>query len=339
MSQVVEKETTQPNGQTDTAGRASNGRLTGIVLALTAIIALMLLAFMAPTMSSGPKDLPLALSGPAPVTTKVEGMLDQKQPGAFDITTYENPAEVKDKVLEREAIGGIILAPSGAEVIVASGAGAPFKQVMTGLAHGLEAQGQKVSVEDVAPLPDGDPQGVGLNMLALPLAFGGMASATLLSFGAKGRRWGRVVGAAAFSILAGLVLGSIIQSGYGVTDGNYLALAGILALGIAATSMFILGMNSLFGAAGLGIGAILTIFVSNPLSGIATGWQWLPSPWGWFGQYLPIGAAGTAVRSVAYFDGHGMTHAIVVLLCWIALGVGLVAISARRKKAAERAGA
>ena len=51
------------------------------------------------------------------------------------------------------------------------------------------------------------------------------------------------------------------------------------------------------------IGSML--FISNPISGLATGPQWLPHPWGTIGQFLPVGAAGTALRSVAYFDGRG----------------------------------
>lgn len=68
------------------------------------------------------------------------------------------------------------------------------------------------------------------------------------------------------------------------------------------------------------------MFVANPLSGMATGWQWLPQPWGAIGQQLPIGAAGTALRSVAFFDGTGMTHALIVLVCWAAAGLLLIAL-------------
>jgi hypothetical protein len=83
---------------------------------------------------------------------------------------------------------------------------------------------------------------------------------------------------------------------------------------------------------GLALGAVLTLFVSNPLSGIATGWQWLPSPWGAVGQYMPIGAAGNATRSVAFFDGAGIAHSVWVLLAWIAVGVLLVGAAAVRNR-------
>lgn len=41
------------------------------------------------------------------------------------------------------------------------------------------------------------------------------------------------------------------------------------------------------------------------------------------GQLLPPGAAGTLVRSVAYFDGHGGGTAAVTLVVWIAAGLAL----------------
>jgi len=70
-----------------------------------------------------------------------------------------------------------------------------------------------------------------------------------------------------------------------------------LAFGVAATSLFILGMESLLGMAGLGVGAVLMMFVATPLSGLAAGRHWLPQPWGFIGQRLPIGAAFIAISA------------------------------------------
>ena len=112
-----------------------------------------------------------------------------------------------------------------------------------------------------------------------------------------------------------------------------------LALGVAAISLFVLGMESLLGYAGFGVGGLLMMFIANPLSGMATGWQWLPSPWGFIGQLLPIGSTGTLVRSVAFFDGHGIGMPLTVLFIWVIVGVALTIGGAAKKQRAAAASA
>lgn len=335
--------TTQPT-EPQTAGAPAApatpwGMLAGIVLALSAVVCLMLLAFLTPSYNSGPKDLPLAVAGPEAAVARVTTVLEEKQPGAFDITTYSSPENARDAVVHRDEIGAIAVGTgddhTGVTVYTAAGAGQPYAQLLTGVGSGLEAQGQTVTYDEVAPTTDDDPNATGLSVLALPLAFGGMISAGILSFTMKRRYSLRVLGSLSFSVIAGFLVGAILQFGFGTFDANYWELSLILALGIAGTSMFVLGLESLIGYAGLGIGAVLTLFVSNPLSGIATGWQWLPSPWGMVGQYLPIGAAGNAARSVGFFDGAGATHSVVTLIVWVLVGLSLVGLATLKDRRAE----
>lgn len=304
------------------------GKLAGVVAGLAAAVALMLCAFLTPAINSGPKDLPLAVSGPTAAVSQLTGALAQRSPDAFDVTTYATPAEARAAITDREAIGGITVGADGVTIITAAGAGTPYVNLLKGIGAGLTTAGQHVSYAEVAPLTTDDPAGAGLTALGLPLAFGGMASAVLLSNLVKGSRSRRAIAALAFSAAAGLVVAAILIDGFGSIDANYWALSGGLALGIAAISVFVLGMESRFGYAGLGIGALLMMFVSNPLSGLATGPHWLPAPWGTIGQFLPIGAAGTVLRSIAFFAGAGMTRALVVLVCWILAGLALMGAKA-----------
>lgn len=78
---------------------------------------------------------------------------------------------------------------------------------------------------------------------------------------------------------------------------------------------------------GITVGALNMVFVANPLSAIATGPDWLPQPWGDFGRFLPIGAAGTVIRSAAFCEGAGSGRALLVLGAWIVLGLVLLAVS------------
>lgn len=75
------------------------------------------------------------------------------------------------------------------------------------------------------------------------------------------------------------------------------------------------------------------LFVSNPLSGMMAGPWFLPQPWGAIGQYLPLGAGGTVMRSAAYFDGAGAGQAWIVLIGWMLVGIALAYIGGRTRKA------
>src|SRR6185312_1934735 len=90
------------------------------------------------------------------------------------------------------------------------------------------------------------------------------------------------------------------------------------------------GLAALVGREGLGLGAVVMFLVGNALSGIAAAPQLLPQPWGAVGQWLPIGAGGTLLRSAAYFDGHGGWHAGAVLSAYAIGGLILVLIGRSR---------
>jgi hypothetical protein len=74
--------TTAPTS-TDHGGQRR--KLAGIVLGLTTVIALMVLAFAAPALNSGAKDLPLAVSGPEPAVARLTSTLETGSPGTFDV--------------------------------------------------------------------------------------------------------------------------------------------------------------------------------------------------------------------------------------------------------------
>jgi len=74
------------------------------------------------------------------------------------------------------------------------------------------------------------------------------------------------------------------------------------------------------------------MLLGNPLSGLTSAPEFLPSGWGTFGQLLPPGATGTVLRSDAYFGGVGANRAVLVLSCWAAFGLVLTALAALRRR-------
>jgi len=65
---------------------------------------------------------------------------------------------------------------------------------------------------------------------------------------------------------------------------------------------------------------------------LASAPEMLPAGWGAFGQFLPPGAAGQALRSAAYFDGAAAGGHLLVLGAWAVLGALLVTIGVLRRR-------
>ena len=183
------------------------------------------------------------------------------------------------------------------------------------------------------PLPKDDPRGAGLAAGALPLVLGGIiAAGALTQLVRSGSR--RMIGAVAFAITGGLALAAVLQYWLGSFEGSYLGNAGVIAMSIAAISLTLLGLEWLLGTAGLALGGAVMMLLGNPLSGMTSAPEMLPSGWGALGQLLPPGAAGTALRSVSFFDGAGAARPLVVLTCWLVAGLALCALGAMRSQRA-----
>ncbi|MFC8931667.1 ABC transporter permease [Rhodococcus sp. NPDC057135] len=307
-------------------------KLVAVVLGLSAVIGLMLLAFVLPSVNSGPHELKLGISGPAQATTQISASIEASKPGAFDTQDFADADALRDAIRNRDVVGGIVVDATGPHVLIATAGGTPIAQTLTGVASGLsDASGTEVPVEDVVPLTADDPTGAGLTALALPLVFGGIMPAVVLVQLFPRSIAKRVLGAVGVAVVAGFALTAILQFGTNSLDGNYLLTALALTMGISAISLPILGLESLLGMKGFALGAVTMMFVGNPLSGMATTAAWLPAGWGALGQLLPPGAAGASVRSMAFFDGQGAAAPLLVLVCWIAVGIALCVVAGRKK--------
>jgi hypothetical protein len=101
-----------------------------------------------------------------------------------------------------------------------------------------------------------------------------------------------------------------------------------VALGIAATALGLLGLYAVGREIGLAVGAATIVLLGNPLSGLASAPELLPSGWGTLGQLLPPGATGTLLRSVSWFDGAAAGTPLLVLTTWCAAGLVLIGAGA-----------
>jgi hypothetical protein len=320
---------------------SDGARLVPLVALIAVVLTVVLTAFAWPAVRSAPRDVPIAVAGPSAATAQVTDTLEARAPGAFDVRLLDDEAAAHAAIEDRQVYGAVVVGESGPSVLVASAASPAVAQALREVATGLgAAAGTQVAVEDVVPLSADDPRGAGLAAAALPLAIGGVLTAGLVS--RLVRRAGvRALAALAMATVGGMVTATILGTWLGALQSGWWVTTGVVAFGMAAIALVLLGLHSLAREAGLALGAATVILLGNPLSGLASAPELLPSGWGTLGQLLPPGATGSLLRSVSWFDGAGAAAPLWVLTAWSATGLALLAIGAlvarRRQPAAESA--
>ena len=281
------------------------------ILVVPLVVALVLTLFAWPSSRLEPRDLPIGVAGAAAAATAVERQLSAQE-GAFDIHRYATEADARDAIEQREVYGAFIADPSGAKVLTSSAGSPAVAQLLTHA--GAE---QDAEVEDVVTTPAA---GSGLGSSVLPLVLAGILTGVLAAL-AVSRGISRVGLTVAGSVLAGVSAALIADTWLGIVEGDWLVNAGAFALTFLAIAGAMVGLHSLFGKAGLGIGALIMIFIGNPFSAAATAPELLPEPVGGLGQLLPPGAGANLLRSTGFFDGAGAGEHIAVLAIWAVLGL------------------
>jgi hypothetical protein len=313
-------------------------RAAGIVVVLTVVLAVLAIAFTLPAVRSKPHDIPIGAAGPQAASGQIEAILEKQSPGAFAVTYYPGEAALRDAILNRDVYGGFSLGQDGPAVLVATGGSPMVAQMLNQIGNGIAQQtGMTLRSEDLAPPTADDSRGVGLAASALPLTLAGMLPAVAMLLLLKREVWTRFTATVVFAGVAGVTIAALLRYVFGSIDQNLFGVAAGLTLGILAAGLTMLGLGSLFGRIGLALGAMLALLVGNPLSGLNSAPEMLPSGWGELGQWLPQGATATLLRSTAFFDGAGSTMPILVLTCWVAAGVALIVLAALRQRATATA--
>ncbi|MGW7276262.1 hypothetical protein ACWGH5_37890 [Streptomyces sp. NPDC054864] len=305
-------------------------KLAAVVVGLAAAVVAMLCAFALPSIHSGPNELPTGVTGPRQPVAAVSKAL---QGDKWNVTAYDSEGELRAAIQDRDVMGGIVLAPGRVTAYIATTGGPQAAAALTSSATAIAEQQQTdFTVDDLKPFPEDDPKGAGFSSAALPMIIGGMFPAVLLTRlfpGHSGLRL-RLAGGVAFALAGGFAITALLQYGTGSLSGNYSITSLGMSLGMAALVMTLLGLESLIGMAGFGLGAVVIMLLGNPLSGFASGPHWLPDGWAQVGQILPPGAAGSLLRANAFFDGTGAGSPALILAAYALLGLALMFIADRR---------
>lgn len=103
-------------------------KLVAVVLGLSAVIGLMLLAFVLPSVNSGPHELKLGITGPAAATEQISTSLEAGKQGAFDTREFADADALRDAIRNRDVVGGIAVDANGPHVLIATAGGTPIAQ-------------------------------------------------------------------------------------------------------------------------------------------------------------------------------------------------------------------
>jgi hypothetical protein len=320
-----------PTHQSPQAG--SGAHLAALVLGVTALLTLIVTAFAWPASEVAPREVPVGVVGPAEAAAVFEQGTSALGEDAFAITPLDSRTEAVAAIEDRDVSAAVVFAPEGAELLTASAGGPAVAQMMEQLAtHLSTAQPDQpaVTVTDVVPLPEDDPRGLVFNAGSLPIVLGGLLAGVLVALRVRGGL-ASVVTVLGIAAAGGLATVGVLQGWLGALDGSYWANAGVVSLGIAAIGLTLVGLRRAIGLAGLPLGALTILLLGNPLSGVATAPELLPSGWSTLGQLLPPGATGTALRSTAFFDGAGAGVPLLVLATWALVGAALALAPWRRR--------
>jgi hypothetical protein len=296
-------------------------QLTIIAILLPMMFVLAVLAFAWPSARLAPRHLPVGIVG-----SQVLSGLTRSDPGGYDARLYASQAAARSAIEDRDIYGAFVVGPGGVTVLEATAAGPAVAQLLSMAGQHLAA-GVPVRDVDVVPLPAGDPRGLVLPSALLPLTICGVIMASIVGLVLSFRpAWRQVMALIVVSATAGLGVYVIVQGFLGALPHEAVATWAALSLTLLAISATLAGLIALIGAAGLGLGIAIMIFVGNSFSGVTSAPQLLPAPVGAIGQWLPPGAGAELLRSTAYFGGHGAAGHVTVLVVWAVLGLAAIAV-------------
>lgn len=188
-------------------------------------------------------------------------------------------------------------------------------------AQAEQASAMAVKTTAVVPLSESDSSGSGIAISAFPLVIGGILGGSFSALRVNGT-WRRFATASLYAVIGGAITALILSTWFGFIPGDFATLWAAFGATYLATASFMIGFGSLLvPAAGLGLGAVVTMFIGNPISGATMPNVFLPGAWGAIGQMMVPGASSTLLRSIAYFPEAATSGQWLVLGSWIAFGL------------------
>lgn len=262
------------------------------------------------------------------VETKIDTVLQQQHPDAFDVTAVTDAREARRAVLDRDAVAGYVSEGKHGVLYVAKANGMSLEQVLIkGFTQLAAHNHQKLTVTDVAPTVTKDQNATTLVYFGVAWSVPGYILATTLlravTFNRR-RKLLTIVGVSALFALVGFYVG--VGLDYFPNDSSVLAMAFLLTTAVATFASGAAPFTKqFFPLVGMGLFIVLSV----PTSGVSPV-PLLPTFFQDLHYVMPLGNAVDALKGVLYFDGAGILRPILVLCSWITVGLGLLGLDAWR---------
>ncbi|WP_165168472.1 ABC transporter permease [Rothia uropygialis] len=294
---------------------------------VTMMITFMLGAMHSPT----PKDMPVAVVGStAEQAEQTASTLKQNTGDMFDFTAMTDSDDARALVQDRDEVAAFVL-PSQQDPefkLIGNQAAnnSAFQVVNQTFGRVASAQDMKLNVDDVAPLPDRDKNGVSVLYIAMGWILAGFM---VVIVGANANPWSRplkrmipltIVYAAFMGFVVSLIAGPIT----GAVQGHFAQLWGSGIISIFCIAMFAMVFERLIGMFAI-IPVIGTLmFAGVPSSNGAISEFMIPKFFATLHDFLPMPAAVETIRSILYFDGDVVGQHLQVLGIWGLVSLALV---------------
>jgi hypothetical protein len=316
--------------------RALELTLQPIVAGITALLVMIGLLGTA-THDPRPHDIPVGLSGPAPVVQQLVQAFGAAAPGAFRFTTYESDAAARAAIDQRAIIGALVVTQAGPRLIVAGAAGdAVTGGVTAAFTNAFRAQGTTLAVEVVHPFQSGDAHGIALFFLVLATLVSSVLAAAVMALRTQGAWTAQLTSIAAYAGLAGIcgtLATAAIVGGYGDRLWQVMAISALFSLTVAAVAV---ACARLLGPAGVALAVLVVVLLGLVSSGGPLGSELLPDAYRAIAPWLPVGPTYSALRGALYFDGAGVAGPVALLGIWTGVAVVVMVLTATSRSSRQR---
>ncbi|WP_433386437.1 ABC transporter permease [Micromonospora sp. KLBMP9576] len=299
------------------------------------MITMMFATYMATMHSPHPRDMPVAVIGGGAQAQTIVDQLNAAPGATTEARLVASRDDAVDLLRDQQVTAALQLPASDgntATILTAAAAGASqastAQQLLAPVAVGAN---WTTTVENVAPLPDGDMAGIGVMFAAMGMMLAGYVPLSVLLMATphllRVRRFLPLLAgwSAVTSTVIWLILGPIV----GAVDGHYLTFLGVGMLATGAVGLAQLLFTKLLGPLAVLLGMLLYVVFGMPSSNLALSVHTMPDFFQFLHGVLPLPAAGEALRSALYFDGRGLLPHLITLGVWIVVALALSLLKER----------
>ena len=290
----------------------------------------MALAYLGAFHQPDPHGVRIDVVGRGPAASVLAQSVQDRLGDRVAVRTVATADDARNALAERQIAGAYVSDPVRPTLMIASAASDTTAVTVERMLSPVAlAQGLPLQVEDVAPAADSDPTSQGIFFYLVALSVGAYSAAIAIAV-AGGRLAMRIrmllaVGVAGvISLICTLVAGPL----YGALP-NSTGQIGLLAwLYTTAIVLIGIGLHTFLGR--WTTGSLVGLFVM--LNFTSAGGVFAPALQPDFFASLHSFWIGSALveagRNLMYFPGLGIGHQVLVLLLWLAAGLGVAGVAA-----------